>query len=159
MRKALLPIVLWPLAATALAQATSEWRTSHDLPVAVVEVAGGDVEVMAAALPAGASPPVVVAGFPATTTGQAGMVLWATRVPLEHLGTRVYPDMFSLAQAHTAFDAHGQIADRKLRDWFDSTIGCFVDLVEAAKHYGALKTEWIEFLGEHPDAATERVEA
>ena len=30
--------------------------------------------------------------------------LWALRVPLEHLGTRVYPDMFSLAQAHTAFD-------------------------------------------------------
>src|SRR5207248_11784865 len=30
--------------------------------------------------------------------------LWALRIPLEHLGARVYPDMFSLAGAHKAFD-------------------------------------------------------
>ena len=27
--------------------------------------------------------------------------------------------------------------------------------VEAAKHYPALKKQWVEFLGEHPNAATE----
>ena len=28
--------------------------------------------------------------------------MWALRIPLEHLGARVYPDMYSLAQAHQA---------------------------------------------------------
>jgi hypothetical protein len=65
----------------ALAQATSEWRTTHDLPVAVVEVAGGDVEVFAAALPVDASPPAAVAGFSTTLTPQRGALLWSVRVP------------------------------------------------------------------------------
>jgi hypothetical protein len=30
--------------------------------------------------------------------------------------------------------------------------------VEAAKHHPALEKQWVEFLGEHPNAATERVE-
>ena len=30
--------------------------------------------------------------------------------------------------------------------------------VEAARHYPTIKTKWIEFLGEHPDEATDRVE-
>jgi chromate reductase len=33
--------------------------------------------------------------------------LWALRVPLEHLGARIYPDMFSLAQAHQGFADDG----------------------------------------------------
>ena len=38
--------------------------------------------------------------------------LWALRVPFEHLGARIYPaDMFSLAQAHQAFDPEGRIAN------------------------------------------------
>ena len=32
------------------------------------------------------------------------------------------------------------------------------DLVEAAKHYPCEKRRWVEFLGEHPNPATERVE-
>jgi hypothetical protein len=84
--------------------------------------------------------------------------LWSLRVPLEHLGSRVYPDMFSLAQAHQAFDATGRIADSVLRERFDGTIECFLELVEAAKHYRPLKKLWVEYLGEHPDATTDRVE-
>jgi hypothetical protein len=34
----------------------------------------------------------------------------------------------------------------------------FMSLVEAAKHYPCVKKAWIEFLGEQPDVATERVE-
>jgi hypothetical protein len=30
--------------------------------------------------------------------------------------------------------------------------------VEAAKHYPMMKTQWVEFLGEHPSEATDRVE-
>ncbi|MFZ0453440.1 MAG: hypothetical protein WCE54_21195 [Ignavibacteriaceae bacterium] len=35
--------------------------------------------------------------------------LWTN--PLEHLGARVFPDMFSLAQAQNAFDHAGDIAN------------------------------------------------
>jgi chromate reductase len=79
---------------------------------------------------------------------------------LEHLGARVYPDMFSLAQAqaHEAFDASGRIADATLQQRFEATVGNFMDLVEAAKHYPALQKEWVEFPGEHPWSNIDRVE-
>jgi len=79
--------------------------------------------------------------------------LWALRVPLEHLGSRVYPDMFSLAQAHMALDDSGQIASDSLRDRFEAVIVNFMSLAEASKHYPCMKSAWIEFLGERPDPA------
>ena len=82
--------------------------------------------------------------------------LWALRVPLEHLGARVFPDMFSLAQAHQAFDASGGIAYPQLADWFRRNIVAFMDLVEAAKHYPCTKKAWIEFLGELATPETTR---
>lgn len=84
--------------------------------------------------------------------------LWALRIPLEHLGARLYPDMYSLAQAHQAFGADGNIADETLRKRFESTLDCFLDFVEASKHYPAMKKQWIEFLGERTTEATDRVE-
>lgn len=99
---------------------------------------------------------LLVAASPSMTGGKIG--LWALRQPLEHLGARVYPDMFALAQAHRAFDGAGRIADAKLQNWFESTIDCFIDLVEASKHYPNLKKQWVEFLGEKPDEETTRVE-
>src|SRR6185369_8673715 len=54
--------------------------------------------------------------------------LWSLRVPLEHLGARLYPDMFSLAQAHRAFDPAGRIAAPVLQERFERTIECFLDL-------------------------------
>jgi hypothetical protein len=84
--------------------------------------------------------------------------LWSLRVPLEHLGARVYPDMFSLAQAHKAFASDGSIADDQLRERFESSIVAFMDLVEASKHYPCVKSRWVEYLGEHPDPAIDRVE-
>ena len=66
--------------------------------------------------------------------------------------------MFSLAQAHQAFDGDGRIADPQLQERFESTIAGFMDLVEAAKHYPCVKTRWVEYLGERPDPATDRVE-
>lgn len=99
---------------------------------------------------------LLMSASPSMSGGNRG--LWALRVPLEHLGTRVYPDMFSLAQAHQAFDRDGTIADAQLEERFERTIECFMDLVEAATHYPAMKTQWVEFLGERPDQATNRVE-
>jgi hypothetical protein len=84
--------------------------------------------------------------------------LWSLRIPLEHLGTRVYPDMFSLAEAHTAMGDDGRLKTDVLQKRFDTTLGCFMDLVEAATHYPALKKEWIEFLGERPEPLIDREE-
>jgi NAD(P)H-dependent FMN reductase len=84
--------------------------------------------------------------------------LWALRVPLEHLGARLYPDMFSLAQAHTAFGGDGRLSNEKLQERLEGTIACFLDLVEASKHYPQLKKQWVEFLGEHPNTDIDRVE-
>jgi NAD(P)H-dependent FMN reductase len=98
----------------------------------------------------------LLSASPSMVGGNRG--LWALRVPLEHLGARLYPDMFSLAQAHQAFDASGRIANGTLQQRLESTIECFMDLVEAAKHYPSIKKQWVEFLGERPDAAIDRVE-
>ena len=84
--------------------------------------------------------------------------LWSLRVPLEHLGARIYPDMFSLSQAHTAFADTGGIADERLRQRFDDTIASFLDLVEASTHYPCVKRAWVEFLGEPPDPGVDRVD-
>jgi len=99
---------------------------------------------------------MLISASPSMVGGNRG--LWALRVPLEHLGARVYPDMFSLAQAHQAFSPDGKIANQTLADRFDKTFVGFLDLVEAAKHYPCAKKAWIEFLGEHPNSAIDRVE-
>lgn len=84
--------------------------------------------------------------------------LWTLRVPLEHLGTRVFPDMFSLAMAHKAFTPEGGFVDAVLAKRFEDNIVAFMNLVEAAKHYPCIKKAWVEFLGEVPDPVTDRVE-
>src|SRR5687768_4673111 len=99
---------------------------------------------------------MLMSASPSMVGGNRG--LWSLRVPLEHLGARVYPDMFSLAQAHQAFDNNGDLKDAALQERFDATISCWLQSVEAAKHYPMMKTQWAEFLGEKPDAATDRVE-
>ena len=99
---------------------------------------------------------LLMSASPSMSGGNRG--LWSLRIPLEHLGARIYPDMFSLAQAHEAFGDDGTIRNAELQQRFESTISCWLQLVEAAKHYPAMKTQWVEFLGERPDAATDRVE-
>ena len=99
---------------------------------------------------------LLLSASPSMGGGNRG--LWALRVPLEHLGARLYPDMFSLAQAHNAFDEEGRIADRQLQERFDANVVNFMDQVEASKHYPCVKRAWVEYLGEHPDPALDRVE-
>lgn len=90
--------------------------------------------------------------------GGGNKSIWSLRVPLEHLGTRVFPDMFSLATAHKALTPEGSIADEVLTKRFEQNLVAFMSLVEAAKHYPCIKKAWVEFLGEKTDALTERVE-
>ncbi len=83
--------------------------------------------------------------------------LWSLRIPLEHLGARIYPDMFSLATAHKAL-AQSTIADAALRARFEKNIEAFLSLAEAAKHYPCIKRAWVEFLGEPPGTEADRVD-
>jgi chromate reductase len=99
---------------------------------------------------------LLLSASPSMVGGNRG--LWALRMPLEHLGARVYPDMFSLAQAHKAFDANGRLSDPRLDERFDTNIVNFMDLVEASKHYPCVKRDWVEYLGERPEPAIDRVE-
>jgi chromate reductase, NAD(P)H dehydrogenase (quinone) len=99
---------------------------------------------------------LLMSASPSMAGGNRG--LWALRVPFEHLGARLYPDMFSLAQAHKAFTPEGRIADGQLQQRFDTNIINFMDLVEASTHYPCVKRAWVEYLGEHPEPALDRVE-
>jgi len=99
---------------------------------------------------------LLLSASPSMVGGNRG--LWVLRVPFEHLGARLYPDMFSLAQAHHAFTSEGRIANEQLQQRFDTNIANFMDLVEAAKHYPCVKRAWVEYLGEHPDPVIDRVQ-
>jgi chromate reductase, NAD(P)H dehydrogenase (quinone) len=99
---------------------------------------------------------LLMSASPSMGGGNRG--LWALRVPFEHLGARLYPDMFSLASAGNAFTAEGRIADETLQKRFDTNIIDFMDQVEASKHYPCVKRAWVEYLGEHPEPSLDRVE-
>ena len=52
-----------------------------------------------------------------------------------------------------------EIANGQLQERFESTIVGFMDLAEASKHLPARQDRsGFEYLGEHPDPATDRVE-
>ena len=99
---------------------------------------------------------LLLSASPSMVGGNRG--LWSLRVPLEHLGSRVFPDMFSLAQAHKILDHDGRISSPQLTERFERTIAAFMDLVEAARHYPCAKKAWFEYLGEQPEEATARAE-
>lgn len=98
---------------------------------------------------------LLLSASPSMVGGNRG--LWALRVPLEHLGSRIFPDMFSLSMAHKAI-VGDEIADQALRDRFEKTLVAFLSLAEAATNYPCMKRTWIEFLGETPGAGLDRVD-
>jgi NAD(P)H-dependent FMN reductase len=98
---------------------------------------------------------LLLSASPSMAGGNRG--LWTLRMPLEHLGARIYPDMFSLAIAHKAF-ADDELADPVLRARFEKNIEAFLSLAEATKHYPCIKRAWVEFLGEPPDMGADRVD-
>ena len=98
---------------------------------------------------------LLLSASPSFAGGNRG--LWSLRVPLEHLGARIFPDMFSLSSAHKAL-VDGDIADTALRARFETTLQAFLSLAEAAKHYPCIKRAWVEFLGEPPGVGADRVD-
>ncbi|MET7801795.1 NADPH-dependent FMN reductase [Streptomyces decoyicus] len=100
---------------------------------------------------------LLVSASPSLVGGNRG--LWALRVPLEHLGTRVYPDMFSLAAAHQGFTEDGQLTDPALQERLSETVMAFLRLVEADARYVCLQRRWYEFPGDRTEApVTQRAE-
>ncbi|MFF4603398.1 NADPH-dependent FMN reductase [Streptomyces sp. NPDC001339] len=100
---------------------------------------------------------LLLSASPSLVGGNRG--LWALRVPLEHLGTRVYPDMFSLAAAHQGFTDDGQLTDPGLQERLGETVTSFLGLVEADARYVCLRRRWYEFLGDRTEApVTQRAE-
>jgi chromate reductase, NAD(P)H dehydrogenase (quinone) len=99
---------------------------------------------------------LLLSASPSMVGGNRG--LWALRIPLEHLGARVYPEMFSMARAHYAFGAEGEITDPELATRLKTLIVDFLALAEADVHYPVAKRHWVEFLGEQLDPACDRVE-
>lgn len=93
---------------------------------------------------------LLVSASPSLVGGNRG--LWALRIPLEHLGTRVYPDMFSLARAHEGFTDDGALADTGLQERLAEAVTSFLRLVEADTRYVCLQRRWYEFLGDRTDA-------
>jgi NAD(P)H-dependent FMN reductase len=99
---------------------------------------------------------LLLSASPSMVGGNRGV--WALRVPFEHLGARIYPDMFSLAQAHKAFTDEGRLADERLSERFETNIVNFMNSVEASKHYPCVKRAWVEYLGQQPEPAIDRVQ-
>ncbi|WP_043263290.1 NAD(P)H-dependent oxidoreductase [Streptomyces sp. CT34] len=100
---------------------------------------------------------MLVSASPSLVGGNRG--LWTLRVPLEHLGTRVYPDMFSLANCYSAFAEDGTLLDSGLHERLAETVTGFLGLVEADVRYVCLERRWYEFLGDRTEAAvTQRAE-
>ncbi|MDT0447553.1 NADPH-dependent FMN reductase [Streptomyces hesseae] len=93
---------------------------------------------------------LLVSASPSLVGGNRG--LWALRVPLEHLGTRVYPDMFSLARSYDGFTEDGSLADPGHQQRLTETVEAFLKLVEADTRYVCLQRRWYEFLGDRSDA-------
>ena len=59
--------------------------------------------------------------------------LWALRVPLEHLGANVFPDMFSVPNADDGFTADGRLARPKDANKQDRMVEGFVALVHKVR--------------------------
>jgi NAD(P)H-dependent FMN reductase len=57
--------------------------------------------------------------------------LWVLRMSLEVVGVHVYPDMFSLATAHQAFDDAGQLKDEALARFLRSVLGGYTRITRA----------------------------
>jgi chromate reductase len=72
---------------------------------------------------------LLMSASPRLTGGNRG--LWTLRVPLEHLGARMYPEMVSISQADEAFTAEGTLVDAKQARRMRRTIEGFLELVSA----------------------------
>jgi chromate reductase, NAD(P)H dehydrogenase (quinone) len=73
-------------------------------------------------------PGLLMSASPSLAGGNRG--LWVTRVSLEVTGAILYPDMFSLASAHEAFDDKGLLKDAKMAARLDKNVAAFLKLAQ-----------------------------
>ena len=71
---------------------------------------------------------LLMSASPAMAGGSRG--LWHLRVPLEGLGSFVYPEMFSLAVAYDAFDPQGNLKDKNLMTALENNIKSFLKSIK-----------------------------
>lgn len=71
---------------------------------------------------------LLLSASPALPGGIRG--LWQMRVPFEGCGAFVFPDMFALSNAYSAFAANGHLNDNSLEDRLKSTLSQFSDFVK-----------------------------
>ncbi len=71
---------------------------------------------------------LLTSASPSLVGGNRG--LWHTRVPLECCGAFVYPDMFSLAAAHNAFNDEDELQDKSLHERLETMVKSFLKLVK-----------------------------
>lgn len=71
---------------------------------------------------------LLLSASPSVVGGNRG--LWQVRIPLECLMTIVYPDMFSLASAHEAFDDQGKLKNPKNQQRLQTTVDGFLEMAE-----------------------------
>lgn len=74
-------------------------------------------------------PALVLSASPGLAGGSRGA--WALKVPLEQNGMYVFPAIFSVAQAHQAFDADGALTDRALALRLDAVAREFAGFARA----------------------------
>ncbi len=83
---------------------------------------------------------MLLSASPSVAGGNPG--LWALRMPLEKLGSHVFPAMFSLANAHNAFSPEGDILEETLSSRLKDNLLAFKETVEASKNYPLMKENW-----------------
>ena len=71
----------------------------------------------------------LISASPSLVGGNRG--LWCTRVSLEVLSAIVHPDMFSLAQAHQAFDESGKLKDAALAKRLETSVESYLSLLRS----------------------------
>jgi len=69
-------------------------------------------------------PGMLLSASPSLVGGNRG--LWALRIPLEATGAHLYPEMFSLASADTAFDTVGALTEARMAARLDKSVTAFV---------------------------------
>ena len=74
-------------------------------------------------------PGLLMSASPSLVGGNRG--LWALRPALEVTGAVLYPDMFSLASAHEAFDEAGALKDAKMAGRLEKNVAAFLKMAQA----------------------------
>ena len=108
-------VALFAAAVEAGAQAVTEWRTASGLPVAVVEVSGGDVEHLAVFVPTQVELPPTLASFPLVATPRRGGTVGVLTVPSALTATLVVEAGAALSRGAAAVVLVGPTPARELQ--------------------------------------------